>query len=328
MNKKTINVSLYCDEVKDCRLKNLNTNEVQNWTYIGILIVPKDMSSKLFVDITNLRCLSEEPQNWWNCYKHCGFHERNNTEIHYNKTGSTNKYRIAKRWVNYWLNDKELIYYYILGIDTNKLDKSQFGPKEQQDRDSNIYNRFFRTALQGSLNWYFGKETNIIVEEVYHDKGDGENHLYFPWHSIYKTEKDYDNISFKNTNIAFIDSDHRNEEGDSYHSHFIQFIDLILGCYVNCLHKNATNRNKLDLAKSSYKLVKRIIKEPYNKNSRYNYYKRQSIQFFPKENLVGLDESSLEYKKKQENNFYHMRPLLIEEEATGQQSFFNDMCCL
>ncbi len=326
MNKKdNLYLNLYCDEVKNCRIKIRSTNEIQNWTYIGILIVSDHIQSKLFTDINNLRCLADKAQNWNNCNRNCIYHEKNNTEIHYNKTDNTIKYKIAKRWIDYWLEDRNLIYYYILGINVNKLDKQNFGPKEQQDRGSTIYNRFFRTALQSSLSWYFGKNKNIIVKDIFHDKGNGEEHQYFPWHSIYKTEKEYDNIKFQSNNINFIDSDHRKPTGHPYHSHFIQFIDIILGCYVNCLHKNSTNENKLNLAIKSFDIVKRIIENPFNKNSKYNYHKRQSIQFFPRHNLIGLDKNSLEYRQKQKDNFYGGRPLLIEQEITGQLSFLNDM---
>lgn len=326
MNKKeNLYLDLYCDEVKDCKLKILSTNEIQNWTYIGILIVPDYISSKLFTDINNLRCLSDTNENWGNCSRRCKYHEKNNTEIHYSQISNTIRYKIASRWVDYWLNDRELIYYYILGINTNKLDKQKFGPKEQQDRGTTIYNRFFRTALQGSLNWYFGKDKNIIIKNIYHDKGNSEKHQFFPWHAIYKTEKECNNIKFKNDSIQFIDSDHRKPEGHPYHSHFIQFIDIILGCYVNCLHKNSKAKNKLELAKKSFKLIKRIVENPFNKNSRYNYYKRQSIQFFPRYDLSELDEDSLEYQLKQKDNFYYNRPLLIENVATGQLSFLNDI---
>ncbi|SHD77513.1 hypothetical protein [Schnuerera ultunensis] len=329
MNKKeNLYLDLYCDEVKDCRLEIKSTGEIQSWTYIGILIVPDYISTELFTDINNLRCLSDSNQNWESCQKNCKYHERNDTEIHYNKVGSTIKYKIASRWVDYWLNDKNLIYYYILGIDTNKLDKQNFGPKEQQDRNTTIYNRFFRAALQSSLNWYFGKDKNIIVKNIYHDKGNSEEHQFFPWHPIYKTEREYDNIKFQNTTISFIDSDHRKATGHPYHSHFIQFIDIILGCYVNCLHKNSINENKLNLAIKSFDIIERIVKNPFNKNSKYNYYKRQSIQFFPKHDLIGLDENSLEYQKKRKDNYYYNRPLLIEQEATGQLSFLDDMLSL
>jgi hypothetical protein len=59
---------------------------------------------------------------------------------------------------------------------------------------------------------------------------------------------------------------------------------------MNCLHVNSKNKNKLNLAKQSYPLVSRLIRAPYNPRSRYNYYRRQAIEFFPKESLKGLDE--------------------------------------
>ena len=127
---------------------------------------------------------------------------------------------------------------------------------------------------------------------------DQEHHKYFPWHSIFRLQLEADKLYFIGNRIKFISSDHRKSDKDEIHSHFIQFIDLVLGCFMNCLHVNSKNANKLNLAKQAYPLVSRLIKAPYNPNSRYNYYRRQSIEFFPKENLKGLDENSLEFKYK------------------------------
>ena len=148
-NEKNIVLNLYCDEIKEYPLKISLTNTFEKWTYLGILIVPDFISDKLFKDLLNLRCLSQPPKPWGSCPEPCPFHDSNNTEIHYQKTDDSIKYKIASKWIDYWLNDRENIYFYILGINLSKLDGDKFGPKNQKDKHSNIYNRFFRSAING-----------------------------------------------------------------------------------------------------------------------------------------------------------------------------------
>jgi hypothetical protein len=320
--RKIITLNLYCDEIKECPLKIPFSSISESWTYIGILIVPENISQALYNDLVDLRCLSEPKMPWGRCPDTCKWHKNNNTEIHYQGIDDSTKYRIADKWVGYWLNDRKNIYFYILGINLSKLDVEKFGPKSQQDRHSTIYNRFFRTALKKAIKTYFFDYDTIVVKNIYHDKGNVEYHEYFPWHSIFKLQTEEDKLYFATDHIEFISSDHRESDGDEIHSHFVQLIDIILGCFMNCLHMNSLNKNKFALAKKSFDLVSRLIKNPNNKNSHYNYYKRQMIEFFPKENLKGLDENTLEYKYKRYNQFYSNRELLIEKKISGQLSIF------
>lgn len=320
---REIKVSLYCDEIKECHLKLPFTETNEKWTYIGILIVPEDISSKLYSDLTNMRCLAEPPKQWNSCKVKCKWHSNNNTEIHYQGINDSTKFKIASKWVDYWLHDKKYIYFYILGINLTKLDIEKFGPTGQQDRHSTIYNRFFRTAIKKALKTYFADYDRIIINDIFHDEGNVEHHEYFPWHSIYKLHSEKDKLYFESDSIKFISSDHRKYPNDEIHSHFIQFIDIILGCFMNCLHMNSLNKNKFRLAKQSFELVSRLIRKPNNPNSRYNYYRRQMIDFFPRENLKGIDENSLIYEHKRVNQFYKSRVLAIEDNVTGQISFFN-----
>jgi hypothetical protein len=47
------------------------------------------------------------------------------------------------------------------------------------------------------------------------------------------------------------------------------------------------------------------------------------VQFFPKENLKGMDEQSLEYQYKRFNQFYTNRDLSIERKLYEQISLFD-----
>lgn len=324
-HNEVIVLNLYCDEIKECPFKIPYLNINEKWTYIGILIVPKLISERFYRDLINLRCLSQPPNPWDSCLNKCKYHDLNNTEIHYQNTDDTTKYKIASKWIDYWINDKENVYFYILGINLSKLDWERFGQRGQYDKHTNMYNRFFRTALKSALKTYFYSYDKIIIENIFHDKSEGENHPYFPWHSIKKIDSEENKIYFSEKDIVFISSDHREPIGDPIHSQFIQFIDLILGCFVNSLHFNSKNKNKYSLADQAYPLISRIIRKPDNPNSKYKYYRRQMLQFFPKENLKGMNEQSLEYKIKWLSQFYHERKLLIENEITGQTSLFDNL---
>ena len=319
---KKVTVSLYCDEIKECLLK-LPFGANEKWTYIGVLIVPDSISTHLYSDLVNMRCLAEPPNQWKSCEVKCKWHSKNNTEIHYQGIDDSTKFKIASKWVDYWLNDRNNIYFYILGINLTKLNMQKFGPIGQQDRHSTIYNRFFRTAIKKALKTYFSQYDIIVIKDIFHDEGNVEHHDYFPWHSIFKLHSEEEKLYFSSNRIKFISSDHRMQPNNDMHAHFIQLIDIILGCFMNCLHANSKNKNKLGLAKQSFELVSRLVREPDNPNSRYNYFGRQMIDFFPREDLKRIDENSLMYKYRSLNQFYKKRMLAIEDYITGQTSIFN-----
>lgn len=284
---KTISLNLYCDEITDTCAEN------ENWFYVGVLLVPTDKEKELLKNIKN-------------CYG------ESNTQVEYKSTGNGEKFGIAKEMINYVMNDQEMIYFYILGINLSRIDKKKFGDKKKFE---DFYNRFFRTAVLKSAKSYFNKYKKIFVENIYHDKGGFENHEYFPWHSIYRISKDpQKKISVKNKEIVFIDSDHRKSNDNK--SRFIQLIDVIMGVACNViLHGNSEDKNKIALANELFPLVDRLIEKPKNKNSRYKYFNRMSIEFFPKEKTK-LDREfnknipdDWDLIKKIQNSFYHKREL-------------------
>lgn len=64
--------------------------------------------------------------------------------------------------------NRELIYFKILYLDLDLLDNDFF------DNDEiNAYNRFFRTVVKGSLN-YFWKDSFISIKNIFHDYADNK----------------------------------------------------------------------------------------------------------------------------------------------------------
>jgi hypothetical protein len=297
-NTDMIKLKLFCDEAY-----------FGKWLYIGILIIPEKRETEILTTLLNKRCgHPDKNKAWGKCDTECQWHNRNNTEVHYAKIDSKDKFYIAERWISYLVNDTEDIYFYVLGLDLSKLDKTQFG---NHKHDKNIYNRFFRTAILKSVKSYFHRYNSIIIREVYHDNSSElEGHDYFPWHSIFYIDNRDDKVTLGTDKIIFIDSDHR-KSGNSY-SHFIQFIDLILGCIGNCLDHTSSNNEKEVIAEKCLPRIERLIEKPNNKNSRYNYVGRQKIEFFPKHVLRNTDDRTLEYYYKRMNSFYTKRIIKLK----------------
>lgn len=295
----SVKLKLFCDE-----------GGSKDWLYIGLLIVPEKIETILLRELLNKRCGNPDGNKiWGQCNPKCSRHKNNNTDVHYVEIEkSKDKYFVAERWIKYLLSDREKIYFYVLGLDLKKLDKSQFGNRRRQN---NIYNRFFRTAILKSVKSYFHKYKSIAIEKIFHDNSRSlETDFYFPWHSIFYIDNKDDKVTFKSRKISFIDSDHRKSKNP--YSNFIQLIDLLLGCINNCLDHTSKNRDKEALSMKSLPLVKRLIESPSNKNSRFNYVGRQKIEFFPKYDLRNLDEKSLEYQYKRMKAFYYHRAIKIE----------------
>ena len=197
----SVKLKLFCDE-----------GGSEDWHYIGILIVPEEIEIILMQDLLNKRCGNPEGNKvWGRCAPECNRHKHNNTEVHYVEVEkSKDKYFVAERWLDYLLDDTNKIYFYILGLDLKKLDRTHFGEKNQ---NANIYNRFFRTAILKSVKSYFHKYKSILVTNIYHDNNTSlEANTYFPWHSIYFIGNKDDKVSFMCKTVEFMDSDHRKSQ--------------------------------------------------------------------------------------------------------------------
>jgi len=239
----SIRVNLYCDEIKESVIRDPILGD-EKWAYIGVLVVPVASESDLLTGLS--RCSHpSRSKRWGECEPECRFHVANNRPVHYSDADSGEVYRVADRWLNFLLGDRELTYFYILGVDLYKLDFSRFGDVRGSDRWERIYNRFFRTAVLKSVKGFFYSYQNIIIESIVHHRSDLQSSEYFPWHVIYRVGKDDEKIRFTYDEIEFIVADHR--ESNDERSHLIQYIDLILGSCRNALHWASKNESKTDL---------------------------------------------------------------------------------
>lgn len=266
-----VRIFIYCDEIKVVR------NYLgENWFYIGMLIVEESKKEEAL----ELMNFAREEANY-------------QRELHFSKLSNfsyANNYNektdLAKRWINLILDDgaNKNFYFNILGINADNLCWQFFGKRKEQRQ--NAYNRFFRTLLKSSINYFFPGKT-VIVVEIFHDKEQAmQIHKYFDWHTIYKLSKELENVYFESDSINFIDSDHLKEKNYSTDSHFIQMIDLILGAFRQSFDKTCKKDGCNEIAKYFSPLLQKIIESPYSSNSRFGYFRKYSFGFFPPNKLT------------------------------------------
>lgn len=309
-------INIYADEVQD----RIDPNTSDKWHYIGLII--EDCKTPLLNELIKLRYCN-------NFDKKSPYYEKNDCCLHWVDIDSADEINILKRWFDYvcspdkdsWnycgrnfcvLPSKKTFRFYMLGINSSKLNDEEFNP---QDDFGSKYNRFFRTAILYSVKKYFPNK-KIIIKNIFHEQGVQENNYYFPWYCIYKIGQDH-LITTESHSIEFLPKDHKINE----RSNIIQLCDCFLGASVNILHgmnyqsdRGSVKKEILD--KYQLPLFKRIVENPTNRNSNYNYFRRISVSFFPK-NATKID--SLERMKKQ---FYVNRRLQYELDRVGQRSLF------
>ena len=177
-------------------------------------------------------------------------------------------------------------------------------------------------TLLGSINYFFRSRTdNLTISYLVHDsEGNLENHEYFDWHSIWKLDSEYENISFANDEIIFVNSDHHEETSHPRFSHLVQLTDLILGAVSFCIeYSNPGNKGQKQCANVMLPLVDRIISAPKNQNSSFGYYRKYDIDFFPSTTKLGISGEVLQ------GQIYKNREVVLKTRNSKQISFFEKL---
>lgn len=188
----------------------------------------------------------------------------------------------------------------------------------------NIYNRFYRSAILGGLNYFF-KSYQVTINNIFHDNGSQKYHKYFPWHVIQNIELKNENVKIIPKEIQFIDSDHRNSGQDE--SQLIQFIDLILGATHSYLHNPSIQKEKRKIGFEFQPTLKTLLDRVPTQNGAwrgayYNSpYKRKSqVVFFPKTQQKGqwntLIDSELKQSISKRDQYYYSRELQLKNPLT------------
>jgi len=303
--------------------------------YIGAIFVPIEFKNHSLATLNNLRCLKHK--DWSNkseCSHPCGFHDKNNTEIHYKDLHKSRvKFQIAKNWIIHFINHescqkhRKLAYLNILGLNLSNINLELFG--ENPSRDLTIYNRFYRTVLKAGIGYFFKDYKRVVIRQICHDRGSQESHELFSWHSIKRIDLEYDKVKIEEKEIKFIDSDHR--KSGLVESNFIQLIDLILGATFSCLHNPSEKKEKIEIGLAFKPVLETLLDRKRNQEKGYmvgsyyksNYYRTYQVSFFPKkmmeldEALRQLDVYSNQVNKSENtssrNNFYFDRPILLTD---------------
>ncbi len=310
--EKTIELNLYCDEVKPEEVKDLPF-EPQRWAYIGMLVVPTDYEPVLLQRLLDLRCGSGVTKTWGECDPPCKYHAANDKEVHFAELKDGPTFRVAQRWMNFLMEDRALTHFYVLGIDLGKLDLRCFGEGADHEVFMRIYNRFFRTAVLRAVKSFFHRYDRIVINSVVHDYGDQIHDDYFPWHLVWKVGREDPKVSFACDEITFLDSNHRDSHDPR--SNFLQYTDVILGAVHNAIHWSSRQEYKEQLALTMLPLIDRLINAPGNRNSRYAYVGRQRIEFFPRKAFK--TESEFERAVQRMNAFYTKREIRIKRKMQG-----------
>lgn len=321
-------IDVYCDEIN--RVRFISDSSI--WMYIGMLFVPLNTKRMLLNELLNTRCIQNRSWRWdaSSCPHQCGYHQRNDTEIHYSSIHRTSaRFMIGHSWVKDFLIERNnlgnrgLVYFNILGLNLTNMDLECFG--ENRSRDLTIYNRFFRTALKGGAKYFFAEYDRIIVRVIYHDRGSQESHDLFPWYSGYRINlEDDDKLSVQDDEVEFVDSDHRVYSDVDGHlrneSQFVQFVDLILGSVFCCLHDPSEREEKKRIGLAMKPLLRRLLERPRNVNSSFNYHRKQQVSFFPVSEVPSTHDvfQQLDLFGNQRdfhrftNGFYTQRPILLQ----------------
>lgn len=294
---KKVEIEIFADEIVTPSDFN---NKKRNYLIIGILFVPVEKKKTLLENLTNKRCLYSKSKTWFWKHSDCPFkeeckkewHDLNNTEIHHEDIrkarASKSLIDISKGWLKFLINNNRselnLVNFNLLYIDLNVLNIEKFGTEKEHE---NIYNKFFRTAINYGVKTFFNDDNQVIVKRVFHDNGSMKDHGYFPFLNLHKLADNMgEKIKIENTTIEFLDSNHktylRKDENFHNESQLIQFIDLILGTFTQNILFLSNDKTKKEVATIVRPLVSRMLKNPKNKNSSYHYYNQQKISIFPK----------------------------------------------
>ena len=299
--KPPVRINIYADEVQSKKCPYTN----DDWFYIGIIV--ENAANELLADIIDLRYCG----NYDNT---SAYFRKNDRIIHWVEVSDIDTKNICYRWLEYMLDpyrSKKSFYAYILGLNNSKLNKYEFGDKQEFNRK---YNRFFRTAVLYAVKCFFPSD-HIIIDNIYHEQGQQQDHEYFPWHSIYKIDQSDNSITCACDSVTFLPKGHR----DCRRSNIVQLCDLFLGVCTTCLHglsDSNTSTYKPELLEKFLPLLKRMIEAPHNRNSSYEHANRIMIRNFPK------TRTDLDDIRRCTNQFYTKRPIRYLEQISRQTSLF------
>ncbi len=98
-NDEHIALEIYSDEIWQVKLDSDNSV----WIYLGALFVPVDVKLEYMKLLNDLRCIKH--RDWKNnkelCLHPCGYHDKNDTEVHFKELDPQNVVSDFKKWIDY-----------------------------------------------------------------------------------------------------------------------------------------------------------------------------------------------------------------------------------
>lgn len=281
------------------------------WDYHALIFISKQKAQTLYDYILELRT----KYNFYGEIKFTGINKKGTGTtldiisdlLRFIYTESTSK-------------DEPSLFFSITGIDRYKIDYSFFGDDDKPSgKYANIYNRFFRSSLDGAISYFFNQRSCDEISHILHDsEGNLEHHGYFDWHVISKMSSKHDHIKFSSEKVTFINSDHKKEEKWHKCSHLIQVVDILIGAVTHCIHfENKKNKGKDKASEIILPLVNEILNPKPRFEEEHYTYRRYSISHFPKNKITDFDGTAYS------GEFYRLKTLKLIEGLSPQKDLFD-----
>lgn len=151
-----------------------------------------------------------------------------------------------------------------------------------------VHRRFLRSTIEYHLLRAFGNAP-VHVTNIFHDReGLLETDSDFAKYALPQLNRNEPRITYASPDVIFINSDHAKEPVYKAQSHFIQFIDCIIGATRQAVHSPNDNEARRKLAEKWFPIVARLndSRKCRNPNSRYQHYPRANLSFFPSRTLT------------------------------------------
>lgn len=290
---------MFADEIKP--------SEESSWAYITVISIPWERVGDA---ITRLNC-DRETAKYDHELKWRGISDRKPN------ARKSQKEDLARAWLERLTHEHDLWRFSIVGFDTNRLVMSRFG-EGKGEQLTNCYRRFYRSNLKRHISSLHRDQEEVVVERCYHDQeGRLEIDPWFSTHPIAVVGA-RESVTFKESQIRFVNSCHKKETSNSKASHFIQMADILGGATRYILEAVGRNNARDYIVEPLLPLLERLNdpKRAYNVNSSFKYVGRANISFFPSKEL---NEAELDDEFSRANStFYIGRPLMLNKQKFGQ----------
>lgn len=288
-------VYVYVDELKEYRNKL-----GEKWTYIGALHVPARHHRHAQEQLRSDRqAVGYDQELHFTELRNFSFASEHNS-----------KSALAKKWVERVISDRDKTYHYaLLGINLHNLTKNAFGNKSKVRRVA-IYNRFLRSLILFSSQYFFPGQ-GVEIVRLFHDESELQHVNWVKTHLIDQINNSSSPVHFPTTyRIQFINSDHNKERHFPRDSHFVQLCDILTGAVTQVLDDRTAKDGCRELAGYVYPIVKSLTCSSSRcpQNMKPEQVNRFHISFFPSGKLTGNQLADAQTARR--SNFYEKRPLL------------------